>query len=262
MFPNVSAQDEKILDLYIDDVSICTGEYLKQEIAKRKNISVNIITISYGDIEINDDVLLCTYTSAKFPVLTMRNNSNIITLKIIISNAEIITLKVSVYDTIETTKSLIENKLSILPDIQVLKYNDLMLKNSEILNDIGFHDNDILYLHQYEHFDLKVVTNSNTLNDDYICTTLINTIRDLKCTIEGFYGILMENQTLTFNDIVLDDDCAVLQDYNITYDSVIKLHVNDTVDRLGMQLKIHYNKVLICTVYTHLDDTILQIKQK
>jgi hypothetical protein len=122
--------------------------------------------------------------------------------------------------TVLTLKNNIDGRFGIPVDEQRITLNGRVLRNEEILSECGIEENSTVYVISTS--DLFTIT-VTTLDSEETYTPRVHsldTVLTLKNNINGWFGIPVDEQRITFNDIELDDE-EILSECGIQENSTV-----------------------------------------
>jgi len=207
--------------------------------------------LSYNDMQLEDCHKLSYYNIQDNSTIDL-NYSFQIFVKTVMGN--IITLRVELYDTIESVKNKIQEKESIPSNQQDLILSSIKLENDRTLFDYNIKNDTILYLILSPNDNIKISV--VIYNDKNIILKIksSDTVNDIKTRIQEKENISPEKQHLIYDGIQLRDH-HLISHYKIKQDSIIQLEYS-------MQIFIQTFYGFIITLDVKPSDIIKNIKNK
>ena len=259
----------KIIIKYLDNSTIyevndnITIQELKTKIQDKEWISIEKQNLYFKDKLLENDKNLIDYNIIENSII----NLNLITKRIVVYAKPILGKKISLdvknIEKIENIKKAIQNHEKIPQDLQVLKYNNIILENSKTLEEYKIENNSILDLslssNKFEIFSIGVELESgkkygiNVVNHLYL-------VKTIKIKLHKIAHIPTSEQKLYFNDIFLEDN-KMIDYYKISYDSILKLYTSNITITIERPL-YKTNETYQVKPYNTIKDLKMKIEQK
>lgn len=216
-----------------DDITI---QELKSKIQDKEGISIEKQKLYFNDKLLENDKTLIDYNIVTNCIIDLNLFIERIVVYAKASLGKKISLDVKNIEKIENIKKAIQNHEKIPQDLQVLKYNNIILENSKTLEDYKIENNSILDLslssNKYEIISIGIELESgkkygiNVVNHLYL-------VKTIKIKLHKIAHIPVSEQKLYFNDVFLEDN-KMIDYYKIEYNSILKLYTSNitvTVER-------------------------------
>ena len=232
----------KIIIKYLNNSNIyevkdnITIQELKSKIQDKEGMSIEKQNLYFKDKLLENDKTLIDYNIESNSIIIL----NLIIKRIVVyAKANLgkkISLDVKNIEKIENIKKAIQIHEKIPQDLQVLKYNNIILENSKTLEEYKIENNSILDLslngNKYEIISIGIELESgkkygiNVVNRLYL-------VKTIKIKLHKITHIPVSEQKLYFNDIFLEDN-KMIDYYKIEHNSILKLYTSNitvTIER-------------------------------
>ena len=212
-----------------------TIQELKSKIQEKEGISIEKQNLYFNDKLLENDKTLIDYNIKENSIINLNLIVKRITVYAKANLGKKISLDVKNIEKIENIKKAIQIHEKIPQDLQVLKFNNIILENLKTLEDYKIENNSILDLsliNKYEIISIGVELESgkkygiNVVNHLYL-------VKTIKIKLHKIAHIPVSEQKLYFNDIFLEDN-KMIDYYKIEHNSILKLYTSNitiTIER-------------------------------